>query len=55
LTASQDRYLRLYGLLPAGWRQGLERAVRTSPDFRSVYRRGSSSIFEYAPRREAIR
>jgi hypothetical protein len=55
LTASQDRYLRLYGLLPAGWRQGLERALRTSPDFRSVYRRGSSSIFEYAPRREAIR
>jgi cellulose synthase/poly-beta-1,6-N-acetylglucosamine synthase-like glycosyltransferase len=49
LTASEDRYARLYGLLPAGSRQSLERALRTSPDFRFVYRRGTSSIFEYLP------
>jgi hypothetical protein len=52
LGASQERYARLYGLLPAGSLQGLERALRTSPDFRLVYRRGPSSIFEYRPSRE---
>jgi hypothetical protein len=51
LTASEERYARLYGLLPAGWQESLEGALRTSPDFRFVYRRGSSLIFEYRPRR----
>jgi GT2 family glycosyltransferase len=59
LTASQDRYARLYGLLPAGSMQTLDRALRASPDFRLVYRRGSSSIFAFEPGRrrggEAIR
>jgi GT2 family glycosyltransferase len=52
LSGSQERYVRLYGLLPAGSLQSLEGALRTSPDFRLVYRRGESSIFEYRPRRE---
>jgi GT2 family glycosyltransferase len=51
LTASQDRYARLYGLLPAGSLQRFDRALRASPDFRLVYRRGSSSIFEFEPGR----
>lgn len=59
LTASQERYARLYGLLPAGSLQSLAGALRASPDFRLVYRRGSSSIFLYRsgrrPRSEAIR
>jgi hypothetical protein len=59
LTSSQERYARLYGLLPVGSQRSLEGALRTSPDFRLVYRRGSSSIFEYLPgserRSEAIR
>jgi hypothetical protein len=52
LTGSQKRYARLYGLLPAGSLQSLESALRTSPDFRLVYQRGSASIFEYRPARE---
>jgi hypothetical protein len=59
LDASQERQAQLYGLLPAGSLQSLGRALRTSPSFRLVYRRGSSSIFEYTPRRgggsEALR
>jgi hypothetical protein len=50
LTASQERYARLYGLLAAGSLQSLEGALRASPDFRLVYRRGSASIFAYQPR-----
>jgi GT2 family glycosyltransferase len=56
LSGSQERYTRLFGLLPVGSLQSLAGALRTSPDFRLVYRRGSSSIFEYRPARaEAIR
>jgi GT2 family glycosyltransferase len=52
LSGSQERYARLYGLLPAGSMQSLEGALRRSRDFRLVYQRGSSSIFAYRPRRE---
>jgi hypothetical protein len=52
LSGSQERYARLYGLLPAGSMQSLEGALRTSPDFHLMYRRGPSSIFEYRPRGE---
>jgi GT2 family glycosyltransferase len=56
LTASQERYARLYGLLRPGSLQSLDRALRASPDFRLVYRRGTSSIFVYRERHaEAIR
>jgi GT2 family glycosyltransferase len=59
LTASQERYARLYGLLAPGWMRSLSGALRASPDFRLVYRRGSSSIFQFRPGRahpaEAIR
>jgi GT2 family glycosyltransferase len=51
LTPSQERFARLYGVLPAGWQRSLERALRASPDFRRVYRRGAASIFEYRPGR----
>ena len=52
LTASHGRYARLYGLLRAGSLQSLDGAVRASPDFRLVYRRGSSTIFLYRPGRQ---
>ena len=52
LMASQGRYARLYGLLRAGSLQSLDGAVRASPDFRLVYRRGSSTIFVYRPGRQ---
>jgi len=52
LTASQERYARLYGLLRPGSLQSLSRALRASPDFRLVYRRGSSTIFVYRPGRQ---
>jgi GT2 family glycosyltransferase len=59
LGSSQERYARLYGLLPDGSLQSLDRALRASPSFHLVYRRGPSSIFEYRLRRggrlEAIR
>ena len=53
LSALQERHARLYGLLPAGSLQSLDRALRASPHFRLVYRRGSSSIFEYRPSRDS--
>jgi Glycosyl transferase family 2 len=52
LGRSQERYARLYGLLPDGSLQSLDRALRASPSFHLVYRRGPSSIFAYRPRRE---
>jgi hypothetical protein len=56
LTASQERYARLYGLLAPGWMRSLSGALRGSPDFTLVYQRGSSSIFRFRPRpAEAIR
>lgn len=48
----QARYARLYGILPDGSLGSLERALRTSPSFHLVYRRGPSSIFQYGRRRE---
>jgi glycosyltransferase involved in cell wall biosynthesis len=55
LGASQENQARLYGLLPAGTTQTLSRALHGSPRFQLVYRRGSSSIFEYRPSRAAGR
>ncbi|HEY6757871.1 MAG TPA: hypothetical protein VI318_00195 [Baekduia sp.] len=50
LGAGQEQYARLYGLLPDGSLQSLERVLRASPSFHLVYRRGPSSIFAYEPR-----
>jgi hypothetical protein len=50
LTPSQQRFGRLYGILPEGSLQSLERALLASPSFRLVFRRERSSIFEYRPR-----
>lgn len=49
LTAGQQHFARLYGVLPPGWRPSLERALYASPSFRPFYRQGSSTIFEYRP------
>jgi glycosyltransferase involved in cell wall biosynthesis len=52
LGTSQENHARLYGLLPAGSVQRLDRALRTSSSFRLVYQRGSSSIYEFRPSRD---
>jgi GT2 family glycosyltransferase len=52
LTPSQQRFGRLYGILPAGSLRSLDRALTHSRSFRLVFRRGHSSIFEYRPRSE---
>jgi glycosyltransferase involved in cell wall biosynthesis len=49
LGVSQERHARLYGLLPAGSVQSLDRALQTSPSFSLVYRQGSAAIFAYRP------
>jgi hypothetical protein len=51
LTDGQERFARLYGLLPPGWRTSFERALRSSPAFRRVFRHGDSSIYKYEPNR----
>jgi hypothetical protein len=50
LTPSQERFGRLYGILPAGGFRTLGQALAASPSFRLVFRRERSSIFEYRPR-----
>ena len=52
LTASQERFARLYGLLPAGSVASLDRALRASRSFRLVHARGGASIFKYEPGRK---
>jgi GT2 family glycosyltransferase len=52
LTSSQERFARLFGLLPAGSVEGLAQVLRTSPSFRLVHARGDASIFRYKPRDE---
>lgn len=48
---SHEDFARLYGILPGGWRRGLEGAVMSSPSsFRPFYRNGSYSLYEYTPR-----
>jgi hypothetical protein len=48
LSPSEERYVRLYGLLPPhGSLAGLERGLLASGDFRVVYRSGGARIFEY--------
>jgi glycosyltransferase involved in cell wall biosynthesis len=51
LGISQERQARLYGILPAGSVPSLDRALRTSPSFALVYRRGSAAIYAFRPRR----
>ena len=54
-SRSQQRYARLYGLLPPGSLRGLEDALGRSPSFRLVYRRGAASIYEdVRPRRTGL-
>jgi GT2 family glycosyltransferase len=55
LTPSQERFGRLYGLLPPGTSESLTRALRASRLFRPVYERGPAAIFELRPRAERSR
>jgi GT2 family glycosyltransferase len=55
LTSSQQRFGRLFGLVPAGTSDRLARALRASSSFRLVYSRGAASIFRYRPGAEARR
>jgi len=55
LTPSQERFGRLYGLLPPGTSESLARGLRTSRLFRPVYERGPASIFELRPHAERSR
>jgi GT2 family glycosyltransferase len=48
-TESEERYARLYGLLPRGWASRFERVLRSSRSFKLVYGRGTSQIFAYTP------
>ena len=47
ISQSEANFARLYGTLPADWRQSLEQSLRASRKFRLVYRRENSEIFEY--------
>ncbi len=49
LTSNQERLARLYGLLPAGSVESLDRALRASPRFRLIHARGGAAIFSYRP------
>jgi hypothetical protein len=49
LNQGQRRFARLFGTLPAGWEQRLERALYTSASFRPIYVRGPDSIFRFEP------
>ena len=49
VSRGQERYARLNGLLPAGSVTSLLRALRSSAEFRLVYRRPTAWIFEYPP------
>jgi beta-glucanase (GH16 family) len=50
LNPGQERFARLYDILPAGWRQSLEGALDRSPSFERVYQSEGASIFKYEPR-----
>jgi hypothetical protein len=47
ITPVQKRYVRLFGLAPAGSPARLARALEGSRSFRVVYERGGASIFQY--------
>jgi hypothetical protein len=49
LTPSQQRFGRLYGVLPDGAVRSLDRALASSDAFRLVYRGGQASIYKYLP------
>jgi len=46
VSPSEQRYARLYGLLPDGTLARLDDALAKSAVFRLVYRRGATSIYE---------
>jgi hypothetical protein len=46
---SQANYLRYYGIVPPDWYPRLVSALRASPRFRLVYRRGPAMVFELLP------
>jgi hypothetical protein len=48
-NGAEQRFARLYGILPDGWASSLTRALRGSRAFRLVYHRGDAWIFEYTP------
>ena len=47
VNGAEERFARLYGILPDGWGGSLTRALQRSGTFRVVYHRGAASIFEY--------
>jgi GT2 family glycosyltransferase len=47
LTSSQERFARLFGLLPPGSVDSLAQILRTSPSFHLIRARGGASIFRY--------
>jgi hypothetical protein len=49
LTPSQQRFGRLYGVLPDGAVRSIDRALASSDAFRLVYRGGRASIYKYLP------
>jgi hypothetical protein len=49
VNGAEQRFARLYGILPDGWASSLARALRGSPAFRPVYRGEDAWIFEYTP------
>jgi hypothetical protein len=49
LSPSEERYARLYGLLPHGSLAGLERGLVASGDFRLAYSSARARIFKYRP------
>lgn len=52
LSASQEAYARLNGLLPPGSLSSLTSALERSGSFALVYRRPTAWVFEYAPPRQ---
>ena len=55
LSRLQERYARLYGVLPSGSIESLGRALRASPAFHLVYQREGARIFEYVIQPEVRR
>jgi hypothetical protein len=47
LSPSQERFARLYGLLPRGTFASIERGLDASPRFRIVKRIGNSRLYQY--------
>lgn len=52
LTPNQERFARLYGLLPDRSIESLDRALRASRSFHLIYSRAGASIFKHEPVRD---